>query len=53
MDSSIPESFISLISSFKTDFVANTKALTVGNPLDENTKVGAIVSKPHQQKILS
>ena len=38
---------------FKTDFVANTKALTVGNPLDENTKVGAIVSKPHQQKILS
>ncbi|MDO9000170.1 MAG: aldehyde dehydrogenase [Bacteroidota bacterium] len=38
---------------FKTDFVNKTKELTVGNPLDEKTKVGAIVSKPHQQKILS
>ena len=38
---------------FKTDFVAKTKELTVGNPLDEKTKVGAIVSKPHQEKILS
>lgn len=38
---------------FKTDFVAKTKELTVGNPLDDKTKVGAIVSKQHQQKILS
>jgi aminomuconate-semialdehyde/2-hydroxymuconate-6-semialdehyde dehydrogenase len=38
---------------FKADFVAKTKELTVGNPLDEKTKVGAIVSKPHQEKILS
>jgi len=38
---------------FKTDFVAKTKELTFGNPLDEKTKVGAIVSKPHQEKILS
>ena len=38
---------------FKTDFVAKTKELTVGNPLDEKTKVGAIVSQQHQQKILS
>ena len=38
---------------FKNDFVAKTKELSVGNPLDEKTKVGAIVSKPHQQKILS
>jgi aminomuconate-semialdehyde/2-hydroxymuconate-6-semialdehyde dehydrogenase len=38
---------------FKTDFVTKTKELTVGNPLDEKTKVGAIVSKQHQQKILS
>ncbi len=38
---------------FKTDFVAKTKELTVGNPLDEKTKIGAIVSQQHQQKILS
>jgi len=38
---------------FKTDFVTKTKALTVGNPLDENTKVGAIVSKAHHSKIMS
>ncbi len=38
---------------FKTDFVAKTKELSVGDPLDDKTKVGAIVSKPHQEKILS
>lgn len=38
---------------FKTDFVEKTKALKVGNPLDDSTKVGAIVSKPHFDKILS
>jgi aminomuconate-semialdehyde/2-hydroxymuconate-6-semialdehyde dehydrogenase len=38
---------------FKADFVAKTKALVVGDPRDEKTKVGAIVSKPHQEKILS
>ncbi len=38
---------------FKNDFVARTKELTVGNPLDEKSKVGAIVSKGHQEKILS
>ncbi len=38
---------------FKTDFVSKTKELRVGNPLEEKTKVGAIVSKQHQQKILS
>lgn len=38
---------------FKADFVEKTKALTVGNPLDEKTRVGAVVSKPHQEKILS
>ncbi len=37
---------------FKTDFVAKTKQLFVGNPLEETTKIGAVVSKPHQQKIL-
>lgn len=43
----------SIYEKFKTDFVAKTKELSVGNPLDEKTKVGAIVSKQHQQKILS
>ncbi|MEM9547755.1 MAG: aldehyde dehydrogenase [Bacteroidota bacterium] len=38
---------------FKSDFIERTKALTIGNPLDEKTKVGAIVSKPHYEKILS
>ncbi len=38
---------------FKSDFVKRTKELTVGNPLREKTKVGAIVSKPHFDKILS
>lgn len=38
---------------FKNDFVARTKELSVGDPLDEKTKVGAVVSKGHQEKILS
>ena len=38
---------------FKNDFVARTKELTVGDPLNEKSKVGAIVSKGHQEKILS
>ncbi|MCW3078227.1 MAG: 2-hydroxymuconic semialdehyde dehydrogenase [Bacteroidetes bacterium] len=38
---------------FKNDFVTKTKTLIVGNPLDEKTKVGAIVSKIHFEKILS
>ena len=38
---------------FKNDFVARTKELSVGDPLDEKSKVGAVVSKEHQEKILS
>ncbi|MBA3663400.1 MAG: aldehyde dehydrogenase [Bacteroidetes bacterium] len=38
---------------FKTDFIARTKALVVGDPRDEKTKVGAIVSKSHFEKILN
>jgi aminomuconate-semialdehyde/2-hydroxymuconate-6-semialdehyde dehydrogenase len=37
---------------FKTDFVAKTRQLVVGNPLEDSTKVGAIVSKPHHEKIM-
>ena len=43
----------SLYDRFKEDFVDKAKALKVGNPLEEKTKVGAIVSKPHYDKILS
>lgn len=38
---------------FKEDFVAATKRLKVGSPLEKGTDVGAIVSKPHLEKILS
>jgi aminomuconate-semialdehyde/2-hydroxymuconate-6-semialdehyde dehydrogenase len=43
----------SLYEKFKTDFIERTKALSIGNPLDEKNKVGAVVSKQHQEKILS
>jgi aminomuconate-semialdehyde/2-hydroxymuconate-6-semialdehyde dehydrogenase len=42
-----------LYDKFKNDFVSRVKELVVGNPLDEKTKVGAVVSKPHFEKILS
>jgi aminomuconate-semialdehyde/2-hydroxymuconate-6-semialdehyde dehydrogenase len=38
---------------FKKDFVERTKKLTVGQPFDDKTKIGAVVSKPHQEKVLS
>lgn len=38
---------------FKKDFVEKTEKLTVGAPLEEKTKIGAVVSKPHQEKVLS
>ncbi|WP_462255324.1 aldehyde dehydrogenase [Ferruginibacter sp.] len=37
---------------FKTYFVDITKKLTVGDPLDEKSKQGAIVSKAHFEKIM-
>ncbi len=38
---------------FKTAFVEKVKRLNPGNPSDEKTKLGAIVSKMHMEKILS
>lgn len=38
---------------FKADFVERVRALKVGDPLDANTDVGAIVSQQHFEKILS
>ncbi len=42
----------SIYEKFKTEFVEKTKALTVGNPLDQHTKQGAIVSKVHFDKVM-
>ncbi|WP_103071125.1 aldehyde dehydrogenase [Aquimarina sediminis] len=38
---------------FKKDFIAKTKALKIGSPLDNNTNIGALVSKPHLEKVKS
>jgi aminomuconate-semialdehyde/2-hydroxymuconate-6-semialdehyde dehydrogenase len=38
---------------FKAMFIEETKKIVTGNPLDENTTNGAIVSLPHYMKILS
>ena len=38
---------------FKTDFVEKVKKLKVGDPLKDDTDLGAIVSKQHFEKILS
>lgn len=43
----------SLYDKFKKAFVEKVSKMQVGNPQDENTKMGAIVSKPHFEKILS
>jgi aminomuconate-semialdehyde/2-hydroxymuconate-6-semialdehyde dehydrogenase len=37
---------------FKRDFVARVRQLTVGDPKEVETKIGAVVSKQHLQKIL-
>jgi len=38
---------------FKNDFVERTKALKIGDPLQNDTDQGAIVSKEHMEKVLS
>ena len=38
---------------FKADFVGKTKELVVGDPRDPNSNLGAVVSKPHFDKIRS
>jgi aminomuconate-semialdehyde/2-hydroxymuconate-6-semialdehyde dehydrogenase len=42
----------SIYDKFKNEFVERTKQLTVGDPLEENSKQGAIVSKVHFDKIM-
>lgn len=37
---------------FKEEFIARVKKMTVGDPLDENSRQGAIVSKMHFEKVV-
>jgi aminomuconate-semialdehyde/2-hydroxymuconate-6-semialdehyde dehydrogenase len=43
----------SIYDKFKTAFVEESKKMKVGNPLADDTKVGAIASKMHFEKVLS
>jgi aminomuconate-semialdehyde/2-hydroxymuconate-6-semialdehyde dehydrogenase len=43
----------SVYEKFKTEFIQRTKALTVGDPLEDNNQQGAIVSKVHFDKIMN
>jgi len=43
----------SLYDRFVTEFVKRTASLTVGDPLDEKTSMGALVSEAHMHKVLS
>lgn len=38
---------------FKSDFVSRVRTLNIGDPIDPDTDVGAIVSKQHFEKIMS
>ncbi|GAA0739939.1 aldehyde dehydrogenase [Gaetbulibacter jejuensis] len=38
---------------FKTDFVNKVKDLKVGHPSEKDTNIGALVSKPHLEKVKS
>jgi aminomuconate-semialdehyde/2-hydroxymuconate-6-semialdehyde dehydrogenase len=43
----------SIYEKFRDDFVAKVKKLKVGDPSDETSNLGAVVSKDHQEKVLS
>jgi aminomuconate-semialdehyde/2-hydroxymuconate-6-semialdehyde dehydrogenase len=43
----------SLYERFVNEFIKRTKALPVGDPLNEATRLGALVSEGHMQKVLS
>jgi len=43
----------SIFSKFKKDFISKVAALKVGNPFEEDTNVGALVSKAHLEKVES
>lgn len=41
----------SIYEKFKNDFVSKVKALKVGHPSEKDTDIGALVSKPHLEKV--
>ncbi|EAY29554.1 aldehyde dehydrogenase [Microscilla marina] len=43
----------SLYEKFKKDFVARVKDMCIGDPAVDGTHIGAVVSEPHMNKILS
>lgn len=43
----------SIYARFRDEFVERTRLLHVGDPKSPNTRLGAVVSKDHQEKILS
>ncbi|WP_306641456.1 aldehyde dehydrogenase [Sanyastnella coralliicola] len=43
----------SIYDKFKEAFVAKVKRMQIGDPSDQSTKFGAVVSKPHMEKVLS
>ncbi|TCI90759.1 aldehyde dehydrogenase [Tenacibaculum sp. M341] len=43
----------SIYERFKKDFIQKVSELKVGNPFDEDTNVGALVSKAHLEKVIS
>jgi len=42
-----------LYEKFKADFVEKVSGLKIGDPLDEATNIGAVVSREHLEKVLS
>ncbi len=42
-----------IYSKFKEEFISKVKELKVGNPFDSVTNIGALVSKPHLEKVKS
>ena len=43
----------SIYEKFKTEFVARARKLTIGDPLEDSSRQGAVVSKMHYDKVLS
>jgi aminomuconate-semialdehyde/2-hydroxymuconate-6-semialdehyde dehydrogenase len=41
-----------LYARFRDAFVERARALTVGDPLREETQIGALISRPHMEKVL-
>jgi len=43
----------SIYDRFKADFITKVEKMTIGHPSADGTKLGAVVSKPHYDKVLS